>query len=87
MEVTQGLRATSGVVLDAVEARNVDALLEAGTELDLACENCHALYWYPRLRRPSAGGAGEPMTFAAEGPAAAGGGPAPASRLSQESSP
>ena len=52
VEVTKGLRATSGVVLDAVEARNVDALLEAGTELDLACENCHALYWYPGYADP-----------------------------------
>ena len=51
-ETAQGLRATSGVVLDAVEARDVDALLEAGTELDLACENCHALYWYPGYADP-----------------------------------
>ncbi|MCE2540875.1 MAG: hypothetical protein J4G16_10950, partial [Acidobacteria bacterium] len=53
VEVARGLRATSGTVLDAVEARDVDALLEAGTELDLACE------MVPRLRRPAAGAAGE----------------------------
>lgn len=52
VEVSRGLRGTSGVVLDAVEARDVDALLEAGTELDLACENCHALYWYPGYADP-----------------------------------
>ena len=52
VEVALGLRATSGVVLDAVRARDVDALLEAGTELDLACENCHALYWYPGYADP-----------------------------------
>lgn len=52
VETARGLRATSGVVLDAVEARDVDALLEAGTELDLACENCHALYWYPGYADP-----------------------------------
>ena len=46
-ETARGLRATSGVVLDAVENRDVDALLVAGTELDLACEDCHARYWYP----------------------------------------
>ena len=44
---SRGLRATSGVVLRALEARDVDALLEAGTALDLACEDCHARYWYP----------------------------------------
>ena len=47
VETARGLRATGAVVLDAVEARDVDALLVAGTELDLACENCHARYWYP----------------------------------------
>ncbi len=52
MEVARGLRATSGTVLDAVEARDVDALLEAGTELDLACENCHSVFWYPGYADP-----------------------------------
>ena len=51
-ETARGLHATSQVVLDAVEARDVDALLTAGTELDLACENCHALYWYPGYADP-----------------------------------
>jgi len=38
----------SGVgVLRAVEARDVEALLEAGDRLDLACEACHSEYWYP----------------------------------------
>jgi hypothetical protein len=35
------------VVLDAVDRRDVDALLVAGDGLDLACENCHVVYWYP----------------------------------------
>ena len=52
VETAQGLRATSVVVLDAVEARDVDALLIAGTELDLACEDCHARYWYPGYADP-----------------------------------
>ena len=52
VETARGLRATSRVVLDAVEARSVDALLEAGTELDLACENCHAVFWYPGFADP-----------------------------------
>ena len=34
-------------VLDAVEATDVDELLVAGDQLDLACENCHSVYWYP----------------------------------------
>lgn len=56
--VAQGLRTTSGVVLEAVEARDVDALLEAGTELDLACEDCHARYWYPGHADPRPGAPG-----------------------------
>ena len=34
-------------VLNAVDAADVDALLVAGDRLDLACENCHARFWYP----------------------------------------
>ena len=34
-------------VLDAVAATDVDGLLVAGDRLDLACENCHSVYWYP----------------------------------------
>lgn len=38
----------SGIqVLNAVDRQDVDALLVAGDRLDLACENCHATYWYP----------------------------------------
>ena len=35
------------VMLDAVRARDVDALLEGGDRLDVACENCHTRFWYP----------------------------------------
>lgn len=47
VEVARGMHDTSLVVLGAIEARDVDGLLAAGTELDVACENCHARYWYP----------------------------------------
>ena len=46
-EAARGLGDTSATVLDAVDARDVDALLAAGAQLDLACERCHAVYWYP----------------------------------------
>lgn len=51
-EVASGMHDTSLLVLDAVEGRDVDALLAAGTALDVACENCHALYWYPGYGDP-----------------------------------
>jgi hypothetical protein len=45
----QGLHESGLVVLDAVDRRDVDALLVAGDGLDLACENCHLRFWYPSL--------------------------------------
>ncbi len=57
VEVSQALRATSLTVLEAVDARDVEALLAAGTELDLACEACHAVYWYPGFDDPRPGAA------------------------------
>ncbi len=44
-----GLHGTGLRVLAAVDAKDLDALLVAGDELDLACENCHIRYWYPSL--------------------------------------
>ena len=55
-EASRGLGDTSAVVLDAVDARDVDALLAAGAELDLACERCHAQYWYPGHADPRPAG-------------------------------
>jgi hypothetical protein len=34
-------------VLQAIDAKNANALSDAGAKLDTACENCHARYWYP----------------------------------------
>ena len=34
--------------LRAIDARNKDALLDAGDAIDQACENCHMKYWYPK---------------------------------------
>jgi hypothetical protein len=38
-------------VLDIVKARDADALFQAGSRLDKACENCHLEYWYPGDRK------------------------------------
>jgi hypothetical protein len=35
------------VMLEAVRARDVEALLAGGDRLDVACENCHSRFWYP----------------------------------------
>lgn len=39
--------------LAAIDARNIDALIDKGGKIDEACEACHKEYWYP----PAASGA------------------------------
>lgn len=36
--------------LDAIDAKDPAALMEAGTAIDGACEACHVAYWYPNLK-------------------------------------
>lgn len=38
--------------IKAIDERNVDALLEAGGNLDEACEACHKRFWYPNAATP-----------------------------------
>lgn len=50
------LQAAATTVLQAIDAKNVKALIDAGEVLDQACETCHAKYWY----RPSPQPVNEP---------------------------
>jgi hypothetical protein len=34
-------------VLGAIDKKDAAALLTTGSELDMACENCHMTFWYP----------------------------------------
>lgn len=43
----QALRNVSLEVLEVVKKKDVNALWEAGADLDNACEACHLEYWYP----------------------------------------
>jgi len=43
----EALRNASLEVLEVVKKRDVDALWQAGGDLDEACEACHLEYWYP----------------------------------------
>ena len=47
MRLARELHDAGVVMLDAVRARDVDALLEGGDRLDVACESCHSRFWYP----------------------------------------
>ena len=46
-----GLRDVALEVLDIVKRKDADALFQAGSKLDKACENCHLEYWYPGDRK------------------------------------
>ena len=39
---------TTNLVLDIVKRKDVAELWDAGVNLDMACENCHRSYWYPK---------------------------------------
>jgi redox-regulated HSP33 family molecular chaperone len=45
--MSSGLQAAVQNALTAIEARDADALFEAGGPIDTACEACHRVYWYP----------------------------------------
>ncbi len=53
IKLALGLRQEAQATLDAIEARNVQKLSEAGAALDVACENCHKVYWYPKDKQPA----------------------------------
>jgi len=41
------LHETALVSLQAIDAKDKEALLDSGNAIDAACENCHLKYWYP----------------------------------------
>ena len=43
----EALRNAMLEVREIVKKKDVDALFDAGGDLDKACENCHLEYWYP----------------------------------------
>lgn len=42
-----GLRESVVPVLDAIDRKDSEALLNTGDGIDQACEKCHLKYWYP----------------------------------------
>jgi hypothetical protein len=46
------LQTASRKMLGAIEKRDTDMFLEAGGELDEACEACHTRFWYPNAPKP-----------------------------------
>jgi dienelactone hydrolase len=52
VEFARLLQAAGRGALSAIDARDADALMSAGTVIDEACEACHVVYWYPNQNRP-----------------------------------
>ncbi|HLI84432.1 MAG TPA: DUF6644 family protein [Bryobacteraceae bacterium] len=51
MRRARKLRDAAAEALQAVNARDKDALLRSIDRIDKACENCHLHYWYPNDKR------------------------------------
>ena len=43
----QALQGLGAEAVRAVDARNVDVLMDIGTRMDNVCESCHEAFWYP----------------------------------------
>jgi len=48
----QGLRESTLKALAAIDAKDPQALMDAGGTIDEACEACHVTYWYPNQKTP-----------------------------------
>jgi cytochrome c556 len=45
------LKSAAQAALAAIDAKDADALMNAGGVIDKACEACHMTYWYPNQAR------------------------------------
>jgi len=52
VQFARGLQAAGLEALAAIDAKNAQGLMDAGTTIDNACEACHVTYWYPNQWRP-----------------------------------
>jgi hypothetical protein len=48
----EALRGAAELMLQAIEKRDTDAMLETGGAMDEACEACHRKFWYPNSPLP-----------------------------------
>jgi cytochrome c556 len=53
VQFAHGLHSTATQALEAIDRRDSEALLQAGGEIDAACEACHLTYWYPNQKVPA----------------------------------
>jgi hypothetical protein len=43
----KALQGIGSEALRAIDAKNIDALMDAGARMDGVCESCHQTFWYP----------------------------------------
>lgn len=48
----EGFREAAAKALQSVDAKSVQSLLDAGGQLQEACEACHVRFWYPQAQAP-----------------------------------
>jgi hypothetical protein len=49
----KALQEAARALLGAIDKRDIQAYLAAGSQLDHACESCHQRYWYPNDKVPA----------------------------------
>lgn len=47
VKFAHALHDAGSMALAAIDAKDAEALLMAGDDIDTACENCHLRFWYP----------------------------------------
>ena len=52
-----GLQDTATQMLQAIDGKNTQGMIDAGEKIDQACENCHLKYWYPLEHQAAAAAA------------------------------
>ena len=57
------MRVASLKAIEMVKARKPEAIFDAGTEIDRACESCHLEYWYPGDRAAVEADQSKKVTF------------------------
>ena len=53
VQFARNLQDTGIKALAAIDRKDAQGLMDAGGEIDEACEACHVTYWYPNQNRPS----------------------------------
>lgn len=52
VQLAGGLRQAGLQALAAIDTKDPERLIDAGSTIDAACEACHVVYWYPNQLRP-----------------------------------